>query len=120
MSSLLDQRVLEERRFLLVRDDEGLEIAHLAIEPLDEEARVAAAGREVAPHAAAERASLTDVEDVPLPIEEHVHARGRRQRVELRDDEIGKGHGETLASAVAPRSVPERDVAANQTYRGVS
>ena len=75
---LLDQVVLEDQRFLLVRRDQRLEVG----EPADQEAHLAAlvAAAEVAAHARAQALRLADVDDLPVRVLQQVHAGPRRRR----------------------------------------
>ena len=87
---LLDEVVLEDRRFLLVGGDDRLEVPDRALQDRDEGAVVALRVLEVAPHARAQALGLADVDDDALLVLEEVDARLRRQRLELLDDGVGE------------------------------
>ena len=89
---LLDEVVLEDRRFLLVRRDDRVEVSDGRLEDRDEGAEVALGVLEVAPHTGAQALGLADVDDDVLLVPEEVNARLRREGVELLDDDVGE-HG---------------------------
>ena len=101
---LLDQRVLEQRGFLLAGRDVALEIADLVLQAFDEEALIAGALLKIAAHAALQAGRLAHVQHRARAVFEDVHARRRRQRVELAAD----GFGEHAANVKEPRRLSNR------------
>jgi hypothetical protein len=89
---LLDELILEDRRFLLADGDHRLEVAHDLAQDGDEVPGVGPTLLEVAADARAQALRLADVDDLPLLAEEEVTARRSRQRVELgREHVIPRG-----------------------------
>jgi hypothetical protein len=81
---LLDERVLEDRRLLLGRRDDRIEIADGLQKEGNELPLVRAPGLKVASDAAPQALGLAHVDDAPLLVFEEVNARLGRKGVELR------------------------------------
>src|SRR5690606_32014379 len=91
---LLDQAVLEDRRFLLRRGDERLQVEDQARQELDEGARVAAARLEIAADASAQALGLPHVQNAATLIAKEVATRRDRQALQLLFDVLGEAfHG---------------------------
>jgi hypothetical protein len=85
---LLDERVLEDRRFLLGRGDDGVEITDRLLENGDEVTLVGAGGLKVTADPTPQALRLPDVDDDALLVLEEVDARLHRQSGKLFLDPI--------------------------------
>jgi hypothetical protein len=74
---LLDERVLEQERLRLVRDDDGLDVGDELAEPRVLDAAGLVAG-EVAAHPRPQVLRLADVEDLPVGVFPEINAGTRR------------------------------------------
>ena len=79
---LLDERVLQQQRLLLVRGDDRLDVGDDALEQRHEVAAVARGGLEVLADPVAQDRRLADVDRLAAPVLHDVDARRRRQPVE--------------------------------------
>jgi hypothetical protein len=87
---LLDEVVLEDRRFLLAARDDRVEIAERPLQDRDEVAVVARPLLEVRAHARAQALRLADVDDRALLVLEEVDPGRHGERVELLGDDHGQ------------------------------
>jgi hypothetical protein len=95
---LLDQVVLEDERFLVARGHQRLEVR----ETVDEEAHLAAlvSAAEIRADARAEVRRLADVDHLPVPVLQQVHARARRHGREAVVQRARLGRGGRLEGVV--------------------
>ena len=78
----LDQRVLQQQRFFLVRRDDGFDVGDDPLQQRDEVAAVAGGGLEVLADAVAQHRRLADVDHLPARVLHDVDARLDRQAVQ--------------------------------------
>ncbi len=94
---LLDERVLEEQRLLLVRGDDRLDVGDDALEQRHEVAAVARGRLEVLAHAVAQHGGFADVHGLAAVILHDVDAGGRGQALEDLGERLALGRDLALA-----------------------
>ena len=94
---LLDERVLEEQRLLLVRGDDRLDVGDDPLEQRHEVAAVARRRLEVLAHAVAQHGGLADVDRLAAAVLHDVDAGRRRQALEDLGERLALGRDLALA-----------------------